>query len=291
MPARNAIVLSASRRTDIPAFHMPWFMQGIEAGAFTVEHPFSRKTRSVPATIPPVQAIVFWSKNYGPFLAGGFGERLAKLGYGLFFQFTINPEDALLEPRVPPLAERLAQLRGLAARFGAEAVNWRLDPICAYRLGETGRIRDNLGGTARIADVAAAAGIRRCTTSFLDLYAKVRRRAAGRRPGVSFVDPPPEAKIETLLALEALLAGRGIALFTCCEGELLGRLPGSSTVRAGACIPSEHLVALYGGRLSFARDPGQRRAQGCLCRVSQDIGSYDRQRCGHGCLYCYAAAQ
>ncbi len=289
MPAQNAIVISASRRTDIPAFYMPWFMQGIEAGAFEVEQPVSRKTRRVPATIPPVHTIVFWSKNYGPFLSGGFGERLAKRGYGLFFQFTLNPEDPVLEPRVPPLAERLAQLRGLVARFGAEAVNWRLDPVCVYRLGEAGILRDNLGGAALIADAAAAAGIRRCTTSLLDLYAKVRRRASGR-PGVSFVDPPLEAKIERLLALEALLAARGIALFTCCEEELLGRLPASSTIRVGACIPSEHLVALYGGRLSFARDPGQRRTQGCLCRVSEDIGSYARQPCGHGCLYCYANA-
>ncbi len=266
---------------------MPWFMQGIEAGFFAVEHPFSRQIRRIPAATPPVHTIVFWSKNFGPFLAGGYGERLAALGYRLYFQFTLNPEDALLEPRVPPLGARLGQMVALCRRFGAEAVNWRLDPICFYRETEGGSLRDNLGEAGRIADAAAAAGIRRCTTSFLDLYAKVRRRAA-RRPGFGFVDPPWEEKIRTLLGLEALLAVRGISLFTCCEGELLARLPARSTIRAGACIPSERLVSLYGGRLSFARDPGQRRARGCLCRVSQDIGSYDRQRCGHGCLYCYA---
>ncbi len=287
MPDRNAIVISASRRTDIPAFHMSWFMEGIEAGVFTVEHPFSRKIRRVPVTSASVHTIVFWSKNFGPFLEEGCGERLEALGFHLYFHFTLNPEDPVLEPGVPPLQKRIAQLRELALRFGAAGVNWRLDPICFYRREEKGRIRNNLGGLAEIADAAAAAGIESCTTSFLDLYAKLRRREA-ERPGFSFVDPPLAAKIETLLGMETLLARRGISLFTCCEGELLERLPETSRVRAGSCIPSERLVALYGGSLSFARDPGQRRSQGCLCRISVDVGSYGRQRCRHGCLYCYA---
>ncbi|MEJ5358085.1 MAG: DUF1848 family protein [Desulfobacterales bacterium] len=280
-------MISASRRTDIPAFHMPWFMRGVERGGFEVEHPFSRRVRFIPIPAASVHTIVFWSKDFGPFLEGRYGERLEARGFHLYFQFTLNPADPVLEPGVPPLAERLAQLRELALRFGAACVNWRLDPICFYRLEENGRLRDNRGGMEPIADAAAAAGIRRCTTSFLDLYAKVGRRVAGMS-GFSFVDPPTEVKVETILGLEALLCERGISLLTCCEAGLLERLPAASRIRAGACIPSEQLVALYGGSLSFARDPGQRRAQGCLCRVSVDIGSYGRQRCRHGCLYCYA---
>ncbi len=287
MNDRNAIVISASRRTDIPAFHMPWFMDRIGTGVFEVVHPFSRKIRIVPVSAASVHTIVFWSKNFGPFLEEGCGERLEARGFHLYFQFTLNPEDPVLEPGVPPLENRLAQLRELALRFGAAGVNWRLDPICFYRLEEKGRMRNNLGKVERIADAAAAAGIASCTTSFLDLYAKVRRRAAGRS-GFCFVDPPLAAKIETLLGIETMLARRGISLFTCCEAQLLASLPETSTVRAGSCIPSERLVALYGGSLSMARDPGQRRSQGCLCRVSVDVGSYDRQRCRHGCLYCYA---
>ena len=73
MPPTHSIVISASRRTDIPAFFMPWFMQGIARGAFEVTHPFTRRVSRVVATTPPVHTIVFWSKNFGPFLEGGYG--------------------------------------------------------------------------------------------------------------------------------------------------------------------------------------------------------------------------
>lgn len=281
-----SLVISASRRSDIPAFYMPWFMQGIERGAFTVANPFNRRITRVPATAPPVHTIVFWSKNFGPFLEAGWGERLVGKGYHLYFQFTLNSQDPLLEPNLPALSQRLEQLHRLCERFGPPAVNWRLDPICHYRWNGGGT-RDNLGDAERIADAAAAAGLRACTTSFLDPYAKIAKRAA-RLNGFAFVEPPPPRRVEILLDLERRLAARDIRLFTCCESATLGDLPGHSKIAAAACIPNDYLMHLYGGRLSRRRDPGQRRAAGCGCRVSTDVGAYDRHPCAHGCLYCYA---
>ena len=78
------IVLSASRRTDIPALYMDWFMMGIEKGRFSVRHPYTGKMREVPAGTDRVHSIVFWSKDFGPFLVGGCGERLQRAGYHLF---------------------------------------------------------------------------------------------------------------------------------------------------------------------------------------------------------------
>lgn len=282
----HEIVLSASRRTDIPAFYMPWFMTGIARGRFEVVHPYTRRTRRVPATVPPVRVIVFWSKNFGPFLAEGYGRRLEQLGYRLFFQFTLNSECRALEPNLPPLAERLSQLRRLCADHGPQAVNWRFDPVCRFREG-AGPVRDNLDDLPRIAAAAAACGLRRCTTSFMDPYPKVMRRAA-RRPDVAFVPPNRTEQVETLLGMERVLAAHAIGLFTCCENELRHALPRASTIGAGACIPSDRLMALHGGRLSLARDRGQRTRSGCECRVSVDIGSYGLHPCRHGCLYCYA---
>lgn len=281
-----ATVISASRRTDIPAFHMRWFMEGIERGEFEVTHPFNRRVRRVPATAPPVHTIVFWSKNFGPFLEGGYGRQLVDRGYHLFFQFTVNPENRLLEPGVPPLDDRLRQLRRLCRDFGPRAVNWRLDPICFYHAAD-GRPRRSSEGAERVADAAAAAGIRSCTASLMDPYRKIERRTA-RLPGVKFLEAERREALDALLALETLLRPRGIGLATCCESDLLGGLPPGSRIRAGACIPSELLMELYGGSLSLKRDPGQRTAAGCACRVSTDVGSYDRHPCGHGCLYCYA---
>ena len=286
MPPTHSIVISASRRTDIPAFFMPWFMQGIARGEFEVTHPFTRRVARVVATAPPVHTIVFWSKNFGPFLEGGYGRRLHELGYHLYFQFTVNSRHLLIEPHLPGLDRRIEQIQRLCDQFGPAAVNWRFDPICFYRSRKTG-LGSNLEDIDRIAEAAAAAGIRRCTTSFMDVYAKIAKRTA-RRPGFDFVDPSFEEKIALLLALEGRLATRGIELCTCCESELLSALPAHSTIRAAACIPSARLMQLYGGHLSLRRDSGQRVKAGCECRASVDVGSYDRHRCRHNCLYCYA---
>lgn len=280
------IVLSASRRTDIPAFYMPWFMEGVARGQFEVANPVTRQLRRVPATAPPVRVVVFWSKDFGPFIAGGYGRRLEQMGYRLFFQFTVNSENRTLEPNVPPLQERLEQLRSLCAAHGPQAVNWRFDPVCLFRDGR-GRPGDNLKDLPRIAAAAAACGIRRCTVSFMDLYAKVLRRTA-ERPDVTFVETTRSQQVQILLGLEALLGARGIELNTCCEEEAITALPAHSTIASGACIPSKLLMELHGGRLSLRRDQGQRVRAGCRCRVSVDIGSYELQPCGHGCLYCYA---
>lgn len=282
----DSIVISASRRCDIPAFFMPWFMECVGRGEFEVANPYNRRVTRIPATAPPVHTIVFWSKNFGPFLDAGWGERLQQMGYHLYFQFTINSEEPLLEPNLPGLPRRLEQLRRLCDRFGPQAVNWRLDPICRYRFHGTD-IRDNLGDAGRIAEAAAAAGIRRCTTSFMDPYAKIARRTA-RLPSFTFVEDRPQERTRILLGLERLLSAKGIRLFICCENEVLAALPAHSKVTAAACIPNDLLMDLYGGRLSLRRDAGQRLAAGCGCRVSVDVGSYDRHRCPHGCLYCYA---
>jgi hypothetical protein len=282
----ESIVISASRRTDIPAFFMPWFMACIARGEFELVNPYTRRTTRISAAAPPVHTIVFWSKNFGPFLEAGWGDRLRQMGYHLYFQFTINSEDRLLEPNLPGLAQRLEQLQRLCTQFGPQAVSWRLDPICHYRW-DGADIRDNLGDAERIADAAAAGGIRRCTTSFLDPYAKIAKRTA-RLPGFRFVEPAQDRRVSLLLRLERLLSARHIQLFTCCENETLQALPPHSRIAPAACIPNDLLMELYGGRLSRRRDPGQRRSAGCGCQLSADIGSYDRQRCAHGCLYCYA---
>ena len=85
MTNATKIVLSASRRTDIPAFYMPWFMEQIKNGRFPVVNPFNRRESIVPATPDQVHSIVFWSKDFGNFLKNDFGQWLQKQGYHLFF--------------------------------------------------------------------------------------------------------------------------------------------------------------------------------------------------------------
>ena len=280
------IVLSVSRRTDIPAFYLSWFMQGIDWGHFDVTNPFSQKVKRVPADPDSVHSLVFWSKNFGPFLSQHIGEALQRRGYHLFFNYTLNSESPLLEPCVPPLENRLDQLEELCRRFGPQTVNWRFDPICYFRHGN-GPMQTNLSGFLSIAERAGAVGIQRCITSFMDHYPKIARRLT-EMPELEFLDPPPDKKVATLLWMGGILRPMGIALYTCCETDIIKTLPVGSGIQESACIPNSLLVKIYGGKLALKRDPGQRRRMGCRCQVSVDIGSYRDHPCDHDCRYCYA---
>ncbi len=279
-------VISASRRTDIPAFYMDWFMAGIRRGFFEVINPYNGKKRLVPSGQDEVHTIVFWSKNFGPFLNGAYGDTLESLGYNLFFNFTVNSEDRLLEPNIPPLRERLVQLDMLCSRFGPERVQWRFDPICFYREGR-GRKKNNMHDFSKIAESAADGGVSRCVTSFMDVYPKVLRRAKAAG-NVSFVTPGLGEQADIVRQMAGELRGYGISLYLCCEKELLESLPPGLGVLPGSCIPNDLFMHLDGGSLSLRHDPGQRRALGCGCRVSVDVGSYSLHPCFHNCLFCYA---
>jgi len=286
MNAVEKTVLSASRRTDIPAFYMDWFMGQIEKGIFKIKNPYNQKVTVIPAGSDRVHTIVFWSKDFGPFLAGNFGERLQRRGYHLFFNFTINSESGLLEPNVPRLDQRLEQLETLCRLFGAEAVAWRFDPLCFYRTGG-GKVEDNRCDFKRIARSASRSGVQRCITSFWDDYPKIRRRAAAVK-GFRFILPSLEEQKNIVLEMESELSPLKMDLYLCCEKELLGLLPPESKVSGSSCIPSDHLLRIFGGSLPLKRDQGQRVKAGCGCMVSVDIGSYREQPCFHNCLFCYA---
>jgi len=143
MKSSLPIVISASRRTDIPAFYMEWFMDRIEKGSFDVINPYNHHISVVPATCENVHSIVFWSKNFRPFIENSYGDKLKKRGYNLFFNFTINSYLPLLEPNLPSLADRLDQLESLCSRFNSNTINWRFDPICFYKT-RGNQLMDNL---------------------------------------------------------------------------------------------------------------------------------------------------
>jgi len=290
MGSSTQIVISASRRTDIPAFYMKWFMKRIEKGIFKITNPYNRRVSNLPSTPEKVHTIVFWSKNFGPFLKEGFGAKLEEMGYHLFFNFTLNSDSPWFEPNVPPLEKRLDQLAFLTDLFTPESVNWRFDPICFYQTVK-GEISDNLYDFPRIAHQAAQNGISRCITSFMDDYPKIQKRVLKINetlPDFSFVDPGIEKKKRVLLSMEQELKGKNIELQTCCEKRIINVLSASSVITQSACIPNDLLVKIFGGRLSLKKDMGQRIKDGCGCMVSVDVGSYHLQPCHHRCIFCYA---
>ncbi len=263
-------VISASRRTDLPAHYYDWLVESFRAGQAKVSRPYSRGTVLVDLRPESVHTIVFWSKDFSRLLRDS--KRWKE--YHLYFQFTLNhcPE---LEAGVPPLAERLEQMRRIADEWGAERILWRFDPIVFWADGT----RNNLGDFERIAQVAASCGIKRCTFSFMTQYPKVRSR--GRLLGFDWFDPPFSKKVEVASYLARYLADCGIALYVCCNPELVG-LEG---IQPGRCIDGQLLADLAGEPADTGKDPTQRDS--CGCTRSIEIGSY-WMVCPHSCRYCYA---
>jgi hypothetical protein len=95
-------------------------------------------------------------------------------------------------------------------------------------------------------------------------------------------------KVEILTGLEGVLTANNIRLYTCCEKDALRALPQNSTIRPSSCISHDLLAELFGQGLPFTKDYGQRRAAGCECMASVDVGSYRMHPCFHNCLFCYA---
>jgi hypothetical protein len=232
-------IISASRRTDIPAWYTPWFLERIRHQSFEITNPFNRRVRKVHVTPENTHSIVFWSKNFGPFLALDAHKILADMGFNLFFNFTVNSESPLLEPRLPALETRLDQARYLADRFGPQAVAWRFDPICFYTCG-AGPVEDNLTDFPRISRAMADLGIPTCVTSFYDPYRKVAARtkylAQKGGPLIRFTDMGIAHKTALIQDLAAQLAKKKICLCLCCEAGSF-QAPGTGTPQyPGKCV-------------------------------------------------------
>ncbi len=268
-------------------------MKCINDGYFIVTNPYNGRSAKVDVCPELVHSIVFWSKNYDRFIESRAGELLEKSGFNLYFNFTVNSQNKLLEPGIPMLDKRLDQIKKLAKVFGPEKIAWRFDPVCFFRAGSDTDISTNLSDFELIAHTASDSGITKCVTSFFDNYAKIRKRLDFmKRKGlfdIEFTDPSIEKKKQILLRMQDCLDKKGMSLYLCCEKHLLEELGPDTRIQANACIDGHLLKDLFGGAPDTAKDKGQRSKSGCCCTKSIDIGSYRDHPCFHNCLFCYAS--
>ena len=122
------MIISASRRSDIPAFHASWFMDCIREGQVTVKNPFNPKQESVIRLEPAqVDVIVFWTRNAAPLL--GHLPELDDHGYDYIFLYTITGYGPPLESNCPSLERAVETFKQLSDTIDPERVIWRFDPI------------------------------------------------------------------------------------------------------------------------------------------------------------------
>ena len=262
------MIISASRRTDIPAFHSAWMMERLREGFAYVRNPFNaHQVSRVSLARGDAEVIVFWTKDAANMLP--CLDELDGMGYPYLFQYTLTPYGTEIERGVDK-RRALETFLNLSARIGGERIIWRYDPIL---LTEEWTAERHIGAFERMCRrLEGASG--RCVISFVDLYASVKRSAG-------WIKAPTEVQMHEMAREIASAARRyGFLPSACAEAADLIK----DGLEARGCIDRADIEAVLGAPVREQKDSGQRTA--CRCIKSVDIGAYDT--CAHGCAYCYA---
>lgn len=265
------MILSASRRTDIPSYYSEWFMNRLEEGQVLTRNPMNyHQIRKINLNPEEIECIVFWTKD--PLNLMKYLPRIDSLGYHYYFQYTLNPYGKEIERNLRDKKELVKTFQELSGRIGRERMVWRYDPIIInkehtiqYHVEHFEQLCRELQEYTKV-----------CDFSFCDTYKKLRKEVKE-----SMLLPVSGQEME-LLAKEFVAIGRkyAIELRACCEQENLKE----AGIRSAACIDGELIERICGHPISAKADRSQR--DGCTCIQSVDIGVYNT--CRHGCVYCYA---
>ena len=267
------MIISASRRTDIPAFYSKWFMNRIKDGYVLVQNPYNTKQiRKVFLTPFQVDAIVFWTRNAKPLIP--YLDDLDKLGYNYYFQYTITGYKRELERFTPSPQKAIETFIELSDKIGKEKVIWRYDPII---LSDYSSYNEHLRLFEKISNMLENK-TDKVVISFADSYKKITNNLKN----IGYKDIL-ENKKELYLFCEELsniVKDRNIQIETCTE-EIDLSIFGINPTK---CIDDKLLDKLFNKNLCAIKDKNQRKECGCV--ESIDIGMYNT--CSHGCVYCYA---
>lgn len=264
------MIISASRRTDIPTYYSEWFFNRIKAGYVLVRNPMNAHQISKINLSPDVvDGIVFWTKNPIPML-----DKLDLLtDYMYYFQFTLNAYGQDVETGVPlknnivvPAFQKLSDI------IGPDRVIWRYDPIF---LNETYTAEYHIRYFEELAK-RLAPYTKKCTISFLDFYRNTEKNIAG----LSIQKFTPEVQEFLAKNLLEIAYSYGLKMDTCAEGIDLQKFG----IDHARCIDDRLFGKLLHCPLKVGKDKNQRLECGCI--ESLDIGAYNT--CRNGCRYCYA---
>jgi len=263
------MIISASRRTDLPAAHAGWLVERFREGYVLVRNPMNaRRVSRVSLRPKDVDGVVFWTKNPEPLL----GRLDAFRDYAYYFQFTLTGYDRDVEPNLPSHERRLETFLRLSEMIGPERVLWRYDPILLngkytpdWHLETFRRYAERLRGATR-----------RATISFVDTYPRNKKRLEA----LHSAEIAEETMRTMAWEISAVARLNGMQAVSCAEEADLT----DCGVGHASCVDAGLLGRISGKALQAGKDPNQRDA--CGCAPSVDIGAYNT--CPNGCLYCYA---
>lgn len=254
------MIISASRRTDIPSYHCEWFLERLKEKYVKVQNPFNKNQfYNVNLDKENVDIIVFWSKN--PNI--DFLERVRDTGYKFYIHFTITPYDKTVEKNIPRKELLIKKFIDISERFGKEKIIWRYDPII---LNENFNIDYHIKNFSYMAN-ALKDSTEECVFSFIQIYSKIKNEFKNINNNI-------ETRIELINNLKEISSN--IILKNCSQNF--------NDIEKASCIDKNRIEKILGYSIKEKKDKGQRKL--CNCIKSVDIGSYNT--CSNGCIYCYA---
>lgn len=263
------MIISASRRTDIPSFYSDWFFNRIREGFLYVRNPMNaRQVSRIDISPEKVDCIVFWTKNPGPML-----DRLDELkDYTYYFQFTLTGYGKDMEANLPDKEQVLIPVfQKLSSCIGKERVIWRYDPVLfsgqyspEYHLKTFERYAALLAGYTE-----------KCVVSFVDIYPQNKKSM--EECGVREIGR--EKLQEFAKGIACMARANGMAAEACAEAVDLQ----DCGIGRSRCVDRGLIEKLTGYRIRADKDKGQREE--CGCAESVEIGTYNT--CRNGCRYCY----
>jgi DNA repair photolyase len=270
------MIISASRRTDIPAFYSRWLLNRIRAGYCLVPNPFNPKQISEISLAPEkVDIFVFWTRNPKPLIS--HLKELDERGYHYYFLYTLMDNPRILDPKSPSCEISIQTFRELSDIAGPEKVIWRYDPVI---LGNNTTIQFHKDKFDFIAQ-RLRGYTSRCIISFLDIYKKIERRMKDLAENGFFLKDPQNRDFQDLLSGFSEIAERNKIEMRSCASKIDLEAFG---IPPGKCIDDSLIGKITGKQIELTKDPYQRKECGCV--VSKDIGMYDS--CLYECRYCYA---
>ena len=263
------MIVSASRRTDLPACYPEWLLSRLREGFVRVKNPMNpAQSRVVSLRPEDVGGLVLWTKDFAP-LMGCLG---ALRDYNWYVQFTITSYGRDVEPNLPRKARLIETFRRLSDEIGPRRVLWRYDPILLsprYTPEYHEKYFEALAGRL-------AGWTEQCTISFVDWYPRIRSAMRALE-----AEELSAERMRDVAKRMATVAKRyELKLVTCAEEIDLSEFG----IGHGRCVDAERLSELAGRLIGAPADRNQRKS--CGCAQSVDIGEYTT--CLNGCRYCYA---
>lgn len=268
------MIISASYRTDIPAFYGDWFMARLRAGYCKIIRPYSRRAERVSLARGDVDGFVFWGRNYARFAT--HLPEIRERGFPFVIHYGITAYPRPLESFAAGTEKSIELLKQIAAEYGPRVCVWRYDPIVLSSLTPVDFHLRNFESLAR----RLAQSTDEVIISFMHPYKKTVRKldSVARDAGFTWHDPTAEEKLALAAQLVEIARSQGLQLSVCAQREYI--VPGAADAK---CIDAVRLSDVAGRPLRISRS-GHRK--NCGCFSSTDIGAYNT--CPHGCIYCYA---